>query len=54
MDVWGAEVPCTGVFLPTDTIGTWAEVKFRMLGYVLVPRLKPVPLPWFVNALHTR
>lgn len=48
MDVHGAEVPCKGIFSPCTT-GAWAEVKFRMFGYVLVPCLKPIPLPWFVN-----
>ena len=50
MDVQDAEAPCKGIFSPCIT-GTWAEVKFRMFGYVLIPRLKPIPLPWFVNYL---
>lgn len=48
MDVEEAEVPCKGMFSPTDIPGVWAEIKFRMFGYVLIPRLRPIPLSRFV------
>lgn len=51
MDVQGAEIPCKGVFSLAPTKEIWAEVKFRMFGFVLIPRLKPIPLPWFVDPL---
>ena len=48
MDVGGADIPSMGLF-SSRASGGWAEMKFRMFGYVLIPRLKPIPLSWFVS-----
>jgi len=49
MDVGGAEMSCKGLFSPAHITGAWVETKFQMFGYVLVPRLKPIPLSRFVD-----
>lgn len=48
MDVGGAEMSCKGLFSPAHVAGAWVETKFRMFGYVLIPRLKPIPPSRFV------
>ena len=51
-DVQGVEIPYMGLF-STCASGVSAEVKFRMFGYILVPRLKPIPLSWSVVVVET-
>ena len=53
MDVQGAEMPCKGVFAPTDASGVWGEVRFRMFGFILIPHLKPIPVSRFVDLPNT-
>lgn len=42
MNVERVEGNCMGIFSRSDISDTWAEVKFQMFAYVLIPRLKPI------------
>ena len=53
MDVQEAEMPCKGIFSPTDASGVWGKVKFRMFGFILIPHLKPIPVSRFVDLPNT-